>query len=711
MQDKDSHRTKRLKIESLEDRRMLAVFTVSNLNDGPVAASGDLPGSLRQAIFDANNLPGDDEIQFALEIDGPGIILLSDGELEITDGLTITGPGQEYLTIDAQQQSRVLFYSANAGDLTIKGVTVTGGETTGEGAGISFISNGELTVIDSHLHSNNALGSFGSGGAIFTAQGEVTLYGSSVYNNTSSRRGGGIAGGSRDVELNDSHITKNTSITGGGGVSTDSGSLTLNSSTVTGNISTGSFGHGGGIYATDGSDNPNSHITLNSSNVSGNRVEGYSAGGGGIWAEETQLTISNSEVIGNSTHGSLGEGGAIYLTLALLTLDQSTVQGNSTIGEESEGGGIYAVRSGLTIIRSTLSDNTTQGYRAHGGGIRAITAAFVTVEQSTLSGNGTRGQESNGGAISAPVFSVSVRNSTITRNYSMQGIGGGIFAASRNSNPSLAVGQSIISGNSDVGVSSDVYASTAGVILNHSLIGDTTGSGIDATTGAGNLLNIDPLLGPLADNGGPTQTHALLPGSPAIDAGDIGIVDPPMYDQRGAPFNRIVDGNVPADVVIDIGAYEAQGVPSADFAADNAIDGFDFLTWQTGFGTPNATQADGDSDFDGDADASDLAAWNATYGQGVTTSLAASRVVPNPGPSPALAIAAALADAAFHEHGEQATLEGQWIIEVETTPGNAKPNVGVPARSLSAPYERDPEGVNEDNLAALTDTLLESVFV
>ena len=85
----------------------------------------------------------------------------------------------------------------------------------------------------------------------------------------------------------------------------------------------------------------------------------------------------------------------------------------------------------------------------------------------------------------------------------------------------------------------------------HNLIGNTSvGSGF--RTDLGDQLNVDPLLGPLQDNGGPTFTQALLPGSPAIDAGDN--TDAPLFDQRG--FARIVNGT------IDIGAYELQSQPS-----------------------------------------------------------------------------------------------------------------------------------------------------
>jgi predicted outer membrane repeat protein len=72
-------------------------------------------------------------------------------------------------------------------------------------------------------------------------------------------------------------------------------------------------------------------------------------------------------------------------------------------------------------------------------------------------------------------------------------------------------------------------------------------------TGSGDQINTDPLLGPLQDNGGPTPTHALLSGSPAIDAGDPSFTPPPFYDQRGPGFERVVNGR------IDVGSFEVQG--------------------------------------------------------------------------------------------------------------------------------------------------------
>lgn len=119
------------------------------------------------------------------------------------------------------------------------------------------------------------------------------------------------------------------------------------------------------------------------------------------------------------------------------------------------------------------------------------------------------------------------------------------------------------------------------------------------------------MLGPLADNGGLTFTHALLPGSPAIDAGDplavAGVGDTPLYDQRGAPFGRVVGGR------IDIGAYAVQpAFAAADFDEDGNVDGDDLRAWQSGFGI-GTTHSQGDADGDTDVDGNDFLIWQASF--------------------------------------------------------------------------------------------------
>ncbi len=187
---------KRLRFEPLEDRRLLSVFTVTNLQDGAVAKAGDLPGSLRQAIFDANANPGADTIQFDSSLNG-GTITLTAGELAITDSLTIDGPGATNLTISGNNQSRI--FDVNDGSNTtninveIDGLTLTGGNAPGtsvDGAGGAIFSLESLTLKNSTITGNTAAI---SGGGIYSkdyASGATTIQNCTITNNTAGFGGG-----------------------------------------------------------------------------------------------------------------------------------------------------------------------------------------------------------------------------------------------------------------------------------------------------------------------------------------------------------------------------------------------------------------------------------------------------------------------------------------------------------------------------------------
>ena len=128
-------------------------------------------------------------------------------------------------------------------------------------------------------------------------------------------------------------------------------------------------------------------------------------------------------------------------------------------------------------------------------------------------------------------------------------------------------------------------------------------------------------LGPLTDNGGPTMTHALLPGSPAINAGDpaavAGVDGVPVHDQRGAPFTRVYGGR------IDIGAVEAipVGVLPGDYNANGIVDAADYTVWRNNLGAAplpgplhEGEGVNGDGNGDGIVDALDYAVWKSNFG-------------------------------------------------------------------------------------------------
>ncbi|WP_353081654.1 choice-of-anchor Q domain-containing protein, partial [Tessaracoccus lapidicaptus] len=204
---------------------------------------------------------------------------------------------------------------------------------------------------------------------------------------------------------------------------------------------------------------------------------------------------------------------------ATLVLRDSTVRDNSVTG--GAGGGVYGFfNSTVTIERSTISGNSANDV---GGGIRSL--GNTTIVNSTISGNTSTGW--HGGGVFHTDGAMTISASTVTGNTAPGGTAGGLFFGSFGApNGSASLQGSIVSGNSG----DECIVFYGGPFAMESLGANVLG---DATCGAAASTDVvvdDALLGPLADNGGPTLTHALLPGSPALDAGDA---SGPDTDQRG----------------------------------------------------------------------------------------------------------------------------------------------------------------------------------
>lgn len=289
----------------------------------------------------------------------------------------------------------------------------------------------------------------------------------------------------------------------------------------------------------------NDALTLTNSIVRGNAAVASSgaAYGGGIYAGG-KLTLVNSSVIGNqaTTVSGIASGGGIVSGLGL-TLVNSTVSGNTA---NDSGGGIYG---GGTLINSTVSGNTAR----NGGGIYGGSLMLLN---STVSGNHAK---DNGGGIyhsggAANFFNVTITNNTANSKLSGSGFGGGIANASGPVNLQ----------NTIVGGNLNVLINNGQLIANpEDCSGTLTSQGYNIVsepadcTISGSFAQVSPSLGPLQDNGGPTLTHALLSGSPAIDTGQPGnctdsLGAPITTDQRG--FQRPADGA--GTLRCDIGAYE-----------------------------------------------------------------------------------------------------------------------------------------------------------
>lgn len=330
----------------------------------------------------------------------------------------------------------------------------------------------------------------------------------------------------------------------GGGIS-NAGLLSLSDVTLSGNM-----GAGGGLFNLGAA-------TLANCIVSGNQTFANRIGAGIL--NEGGMTIVNSVISKNISYDSAGGGG--IANEGVLTLEGSVVSGNTS---DATGGGIFNDEGKLTVLDSTISCNSATGLDG-GGGIGSH-EGLVFVYDSTIYGNSTI---QPGGGIDSEQARLYVVNSTISANSSGKS-GGGIYASGEGL--TLLI-NSIVAGNNagqrdpdTAGDFSDVNDFVPKQTSDHNLIGnvgDATGfttSGPDASLLGSASDPIDPKLGPLANNGGSTQTMALLPGSPAIDAGDdspppldtLWGIAWPTTDQRGLP--RLVNSTV------DIGAFELSRV-------------------------------------------------------------------------------------------------------------------------------------------------------
>lgn len=332
----------------------------------------------------------------------------------------------------------------------------------------------------------------------------------------------------------------------GGGINVANATVILTNVIVSNNEST--LGTGGGINAT------NSLLTLINSTVSNNII---ASDGAGIYIAGLSLTLVNTTVTGNFTDGTTGggDGGGIFASgnpenITTLSITNSTISNNTSIA----GGGILTGFVNLTITDSTISNNIS----GDGGGINT-TATNSIITNSTISNNTTSGTDSGGGITidNDPGNTTTLINVTISENnYNGNGNGsGGIVVR----DGIVSLGNTIVANNT--APASNPFSPDVGGIfisLGNNLIGNGSGSigfinGVNGDQVGTTANPINPLLGPLQFNGGPTQTMALQFGSPAINAGNNNLISS-EFDQRGPPFIRI---NPPGGI-IDIGAFEFQ---------------------------------------------------------------------------------------------------------------------------------------------------------
>jgi len=373
-----------------------AFFVVTTASDELNYSNAEV--SLREAINTANGSIGADIITFGALFNSSQTIALASQLPAIIDDLTVTGPGQGWLTIDAGNGVddtintgdgfRVFLiddgFSGNQIDVTLSGMTLTGGDSLDTGGAIFNTEN--LTIQTSTIADNASRGSFSAGGGVFVSSlGEVTISDSTISGNHASFGGGIYNGGTANIA--NSVLSGNASNTGKGGGFYNIGTANIANSILSGN--TTNSGRGGGFY-----NEGTAHFM--GSTLSDNEA----LFGGGIHNEGT-LDLINSHLIGNS-FGARGGG---------LNNDGTAIIANSTItgnfgGGGSRGGGI-GNEGMLTVADSTLSGNTAS---VLGGGIHNYNVATIT--GSTISGN----MAFYGGGVASASGTVTVISSTLSGN-------------------------------------------------------------------------------------------------------------------------------------------------------------------------------------------------------------------------------------------------------------------------------------------------------
>lgn len=518
-----------------------SVLTVTNTND-----SG--PGSLRQAITDAVD---GDMIDFDPDLSGQ-VITLTSGELFIDKVLTIDASTlQERPSINGNGNSR-LFNITTTGIITINYLTLTQGQTlSGTGVcpedcgGAIFIHTGGAAHIqNSHILSNT---SHAGGGGIANF-GILTLDSSVLSGNETEYGGGAIYSESGNMKLVDRILLSNSGPIDGETLSSNDVDLFIESSIISGNVSQ----FGGGVFA--GRNHLLKIINSSISNNIANQGGQLFGRGGGIFLLNigSRSVISNTLISGNYAEV---EGGGVYGIgdLGVITLTMSTLSNNSA---DEYGGGVYDYDSRFFLKDVTISNN----HAIYGGGGFATSLGNSHIVQSVIYDNSSNG---TGGGIYANNSTLAISNSTITSNTASST--GGIYHTFQ----TLTITNSTIANNSPEGVMS---LNSATLHLSNSIIAYHDGYDCASGNQQTNINNLiedgtcspaltgDPLLAPLADNGGETYTHALLPASPAVDAGnDTVCSSEPVNNQDQREVTRPLDGNNDGEFHCDIGAFEAEG--------------------------------------------------------------------------------------------------------------------------------------------------------
>jgi hypothetical protein len=372
-----------------------------------------------------------------------------------------------------------------------------------------------------------------------------------------------IGSGESRITIDGNHASRVLEHTSTSWPLNNNASLHLRHLTIANGLDVENFGFGGCIYAAR-------HIRLEYAQVHdcvarGTAPQGFgSAQGGGLFVAG-RAVLFHAAVFNNRAEGGLDSSGGGILASELLQVDHSAIHDNHSDG--SVGGGRGGGPGGLFLTYASIRDNTALG---NVGGVDVANGPVV-INKSTISGNhadlyGAAGSFSSG-------YPVTISDSTISGNRTLRSPGG--FGLDGRSSKVRVVNSTIVDNIADApffefaagGIEQDGTVDYQSTIIANNYVGTTPQDlraqvdfgarviGADNLIGSSNAplpadtISADPMLAPLADNGGRTKTHALLPGSPAINAGNNG--GNFAYDQRGPGFPRVIGPRA------DIGAFES----------------------------------------------------------------------------------------------------------------------------------------------------------
>ena len=487
--------------------------------------------SFRAAIEESNAHAGPDSVRL-----GADRYSMGGSEPVVDSEVTILGVSRFSTTLarGAGAPGRVLGVGPS-GVLDLRDVKVTDGVLAADGAGIQ--SFGELIVRRSSITGNDAVDSFGGGISLLTG-GPTLLEDSTVSFNSAGSVG---AGGARY----------------GGGIyqAPTAGKLTIDGSTVAVNDVTGASAEGGGIYALADIEIVDSTIEENTAKA--DSTTGFrNSVGSAILSGAGEASLLRTEIIDNlADEANDGNADSALVFSGPTTVVDSTIARNYEAATTPGNRLMLVNGSGPLVIRgSTFSDNNGE----------VATTVETTVENSTFTGNDTRA------LVTFLTNSLTIRSSTITDNGNT-----GVQAGTNGSADSdVTITGSIVSGHS-------FNCSAFGTSTITSGGGNVEDDDDCGFSGANDLIDTDPLLGPLDANGGLTQTRALAANSPAVDNFVAGC-PPPATDQRGKarPQGSACDSgayefDTPAAVTINTGpaGTTADPTPVFTFAANEPVSG------------------------------------------------------------------------------------------------------------------------------------------